>query len=693
MSIKGLNMIGPHHVCVLYVATAGLQGSLMGSDEQEIVLLIYVIVDVVQNKDATRNVHDVTLSNWSPKTPTTTTLHLPEECSQLVETTWSRDRGVLWRFSRDETRATAVIPTERIEELFLLRGRSDSGTDSEKVRAAGAIWVFPLDVASLLHCLDKHTAKTSLTLEMTIVGVQQYPIRPQTADINENILSEQLTSESVLTDELIKSTGRQLEDALNEFDAYCSSLHVDPHSAGFRLVTDGQLPLRQCLYPEACRKEIDLPRYYSTFHDLRKEVARFTRKTDELPQSVPDMLECILLTKRRDGDQTATRADFRWFHAFKTENRAGSRIRKELMVIMTRGETIATRVYALAETQSRLKIPDLGVPWSSHKLAPPTAFRWLPIESLPRRSNLNNTNHSRVTRPRRSRPKSGLFCSGTVNKIDVTDGFVEFLRFFLVSLKAEADDLKSVTADVYREGSEAPRILPHPPLVSPWTFLNLTRVDLNRFLDPNAPLILSAPRNFLLHIHSLLLFNSSKPSVLQQSRVHPRSQLYLPAPFRSGKEPLNQHLQNNFLRKQATTTMYKCRPVIGKNPLPTRLQLTVQLPGRRPTRLDGLVVARCAFVAVRGSAPAEAASAGNVLVVRMPRLNLQIQTDLQVKPEAENEFYKREAKDMVNIVQRLILEGGFTRETVYGPSAVFRDALSVSSSPKTRMPTDLLISR
>jgi epithelial splicing regulatory protein 1/2 len=38
-------------------------------------------------------------------------------------------------------------------------------------------------------------------------------------------------------------------------------------------------------------------------------------------------------------------------------------------------------------------------------------------------------------------------------------------------------------------------------------------------------------------------------------------------------------------------------------------------------------------------------------------LFLNVQTDLQVKPEAENEFYKREAKDMVNIVQRLILEG------------------------------------
>lgn len=43
-------MVGPHHICIVYVATAGLQGHLMGSDEQEIVLLIYVIIDVMQNK-------------------------------------------------------------------------------------------------------------------------------------------------------------------------------------------------------------------------------------------------------------------------------------------------------------------------------------------------------------------------------------------------------------------------------------------------------------------------------------------------------------------------------------------------------------------------------------------------------------------------------------------------------------------
>lgn len=36
---------------------------------------------------------------------------------------------------------------------------------------------------------------------------------------------------------------------------------------------------------------------------------------------------------------------------------------------------------------------------------------------------------------------------------------------------------------------------------------------------------------------------------------------------------------------------------------------------------------------------------------------LDFRIDLQIKAEAENEFYKKEAKDMVNIVQKLILDG------------------------------------
>ncbi|XP_034949442.1 RNA-binding protein fusilli isoform X2 [Chelonus insularis] len=41
---------GPTHLVALYVATAGLQGNALGSDEEEIILLIYVLIDTLQNK-------------------------------------------------------------------------------------------------------------------------------------------------------------------------------------------------------------------------------------------------------------------------------------------------------------------------------------------------------------------------------------------------------------------------------------------------------------------------------------------------------------------------------------------------------------------------------------------------------------------------------------------------------------------
>lgn len=45
---------GPTHLVALYVATAGLQGNALGSDEEEITLLVYVLIDVLQNKVNTR---------------------------------------------------------------------------------------------------------------------------------------------------------------------------------------------------------------------------------------------------------------------------------------------------------------------------------------------------------------------------------------------------------------------------------------------------------------------------------------------------------------------------------------------------------------------------------------------------------------------------------------------------------------
>ncbi|CAF4859781.1 unnamed protein product [Pieris macdunnoughi] len=55
----------------------------------------------------------------------------------------------------------------------------------------------------------------------------------------------------------------------------------------FRLVTDGQPPLRQCLHPEACSKDLTLPTYYASFHDLRKEYVRAYTLRAVTPRAQP----------------------------------------------------------------------------------------------------------------------------------------------------------------------------------------------------------------------------------------------------------------------------------------------------------------------------------------------------------------------------------------------------------------------
>jgi len=103
--------------------------------------------------------------------------------------------------------------------------------------------------------------------ENKVVGVHQFPVRPsRAADINENILSEEVTSEFGISEHDVKSAP-PLESVIRQFD----SLAQDELCGDLTLVTDGQLHLRQCLYPESTRKNISLPSYYQRFHDLRKE--------------------------------------------------------------------------------------------------------------------------------------------------------------------------------------------------------------------------------------------------------------------------------------------------------------------------------------------------------------------------------------------------------------------------------------
>lgn len=80
-----------------------------------------------------------------------------------------------------------------------------------------------------------------------------------------------------------------------QFDTWWSSLKCIPPGTVPRFVVDGQAPLRQCLHPEACNKDIELPNYYTLFHDLRKEFMTCYSSQDELSAlNIQDMLQCIL---------------------------------------------------------------------------------------------------------------------------------------------------------------------------------------------------------------------------------------------------------------------------------------------------------------------------------------------------------------------------------------------------------------
>ena len=80
------------------------------------------------------------------------------------------------------------------------------------------------------------------------------------------IWSLQVTTEFGISEHDVKSAP-PIESVIHQFD----SLAHDELGGDLTLVTDGQLHLRQCLYPEATRKNITLPSYYQRFHDLRKE--------------------------------------------------------------------------------------------------------------------------------------------------------------------------------------------------------------------------------------------------------------------------------------------------------------------------------------------------------------------------------------------------------------------------------------
>ena len=137
-----------------------------------------------------------------------------------------------------------------------------------------------------------------------IIGLHKFPVSPSGWDINENILSEEVTTEYGITEKDVAGAP-PLSSVIRQFD----SLARDVLSGGenLTLVTDGQLHLRQCLWPEVTRKNLSLPPYFSRFHDLRKEFQSL-QPTDPAGDhlTVEDMLKSLEV-EEDDTQETALR--------------------------------------------------------------------------------------------------------------------------------------------------------------------------------------------------------------------------------------------------------------------------------------------------------------------------------------------------------------------------------------------------
>lgn len=80
---------------------------------------------------------------------------------------------------------------------------------------------------------------------------------------------------------------------LFQFEAILQKLYDE--NSKISLITDGQLHLRQVLHPKAVAKGLELPYFYHSFFDLRKEFKTFYHLRNEF-HSVKEITECILFS-------------------------------------------------------------------------------------------------------------------------------------------------------------------------------------------------------------------------------------------------------------------------------------------------------------------------------------------------------------------------------------------------------------
>ncbi|EGI69308.1 RNA-binding protein fusilli [Acromyrmex echinatior] len=118
------------------------------------------------------------------------------------------------------------------------------------------------------------------------------------------IISEAaLAHAPALTERNLREYGIPLQQAIEKFETWWSSMAGVTSGLKPRFVVDGQASMRQCLHPEACNKDIELPEHYNYFHDLRKDFVECYSSHGELSTlGVQEMLQYFGMPSDTDND-------------------------------------------------------------------------------------------------------------------------------------------------------------------------------------------------------------------------------------------------------------------------------------------------------------------------------------------------------------------------------------------------------
>ncbi|XP_076374457.1 RNA-binding protein fusilli isoform X2 [Megalopta genalis] len=169
------------------------------------------------------------------------------------------------------------------------------------------------------HYRPSDAPERSLRNGSIVLGRQQSIVRPMVMDESctpgtgsdnpavagsSGVISEAaLAHAPALTEKAVREYGIPLEQVIEQFEAWWSSMSCVTSGSSPRFVVDGQAPLRQCLHPEACNKDIELPEHYNQFHDLRKEfVACYSTHGELSTFGIQEMLEYFGLPSDTEND-------------------------------------------------------------------------------------------------------------------------------------------------------------------------------------------------------------------------------------------------------------------------------------------------------------------------------------------------------------------------------------------------------